>query len=263
MVPVLPLYSSFIQRAYDQLIHDIAILNLPVIICSDRSGVVGNDGETHQGLLDMAFTNIIPNFTVMAPKDFKELEDMLEFAVNLKKPVLLRYPRGTEEICFEKHEKIDFGKCEIIQKGENITLIGIGKFVAKAYKVAEKLKENNISSTVINARFLKPIDEYNIVNQIRKSKIVATFEDGTLQGGLGIEIEKIAFENKINCKVIKFGYPDEFVKHGSCQEIEKKYGLDEECIVNKIMEELIACKKEKNYLKILQNGKLGKMTESY
>ena len=263
MLPVVPLYSSFIQRAYDQLIHDIAILNLPVVICSDRSGIVGNDGETHQGLLDMSFTNIIPNFTVMSPKDFKELENMLEFAVNLKKPVLLRYPRGTEEINFEKHEKIDFGKCEIIQKGENITLIGIGKFVAKAYKVAEKLKENNISSTVINARFIKPIDEYNIAKQIKKSKIVATFEDGTLRGGLGIEIERIAFENKINCKVIKFGYPDEFIKHGSCQEIEKKYGLDEEYIVNKIMEELIACKKERNYLKILQNGKLGEMTESY
>ena len=263
MIPVVPLYSSFIQRAYDQLIHDVAILDLPVVMCSDRSGIVGNDGETHQGLLDMAFTNIIPNFTIMAPKDFKELESMLEFAINLKKPVLLRYPRGTEEVIFEKHERINLGKCEILQKGENITLIGIGKFVAKAYKVAEKLKENSINCTVINARFLKPIDEYNIENQIKKSKIVATFEDGTLQGGLGNEIQKIAFENKLNCEIIKFGYPDEFIKHGSCQEIEKKYGLDEECIVNKIMEELIVCKKGRNYLKILQKSKLGEMKEIY
>ena len=94
MVPVVPIYSSFIQRAFDQLVHDVAILNLPVVICSDRSGIVGNDGETHQGLLDMAFSNIIPNFTIMAPKDFNELENMLEFAVNLKKPVLIRYPRN-------------------------------------------------------------------------------------------------------------------------------------------------------------------------
>ena len=266
MIPVLPLYSSFIQRAYDQLIHDIAILNLPVVICSDRSGIVGNDGETHQGLLDMAFTNIIPNFTIMAPKDFSELESMLEFAINLKKPVLLRYPRGTEEISFDQNEKISLGKCELLQKGEDITLIGIGKFVAKTYNVAQKLKENEINATVINARFLKPIDENIILNHIKKCKLVATFEDGTLQGGLGTQIERIAFENKINCEVIKFGYPDEFVKHGSCNEIEQKYGLDEESIVEKILEvnkELFKARNEKICLKILEKNKQGQMKESF
>lgn len=266
MVPVLPLYSSFIQRAYDQLIHDIAILNLPVVICSDRSGIVGNDGETHQGLLDMAFTNIIPNFTIMAPKDFAELENMLEFAVNLKKPVLIRYPRGSEEISFDKNEKIYLGKSETLKKGEDIALIGIGKFVAKAYNVAEKLKENKINATVINARFLKPIDEYNILNQIKKCKIVATFEDGTLQGGLGNQIERIAFENKINCEVIKFGYPDEFVKHGNCSEIEQKYGLDEESVIEKILEiknELFEARNGKICLKILEKKKQGQMKESF
>ena len=266
MVPVVPLYSSFIQRAFDQLVHDVAILNLPVVICSDRSGIVGNDGETHQGLLDMAFTNVIPNFTIMAPKDFNELENMLEFAVNLKKPVLIRYPRGSQEIEFEKNDKIYLGKCEIIEKGEKICLIGIGKFVTKAYNVAKKLKENGINATVINARFLKPIDEYNFVNQMKRANIVATFEDASLQCGLGTEVQRIAFENKLNCEVIKFGYPDEFVKHGSCAEIEKQYGLDEDSIVDKIIElkeEIFETRRGKSCLKILEKNRPGQMKESF
>ena len=255
MIPVLPLYSSFIQRAFDQLVHDVAILDLPVIICSDRSGIVGNDGETHQGLLDMAFTNIIPNFTIMAPKDFSELQDMLEFAVNLKKPVLLRYPRGGEEISFESQEKIEYGKCEVLQKGKDICIIAIGKFVAKAYKIAQKLKSQNINATVINSRFLKPIDEYVISEFMKKSQIVVTLEDATTKCGLGTEIERIAFENKISCEVIKLGYPDEFVKHGTCDEIEKIYKLDEESIIENIMsikEELEFHRRGNRCLKILE-----------
>lgn len=266
MIPVVPIYSSFLQRAFDQLVHDVAILNLPVVICADRSGIVGSDGETHQGLLDMAFTNIIPNFTIMAPKDFRELEDMLEFAVNLKKPVLIRYPRGAEEICFKEHEKIALGKCEVLQKGKEVCLIAIGKFVAKAYRVAEKLAENGIYATVINSRFVKPLDEYVITEWMKKSEIVVTLEDASTKCGLGSEIEKMAFENKVNVEILKMGYPDEFVKHGTCEEIEKKYGLDEESIVENIKclkEELIVHKRGKGCLKILEKSKKGQMKESY
>lgn len=266
MIPVVPMYSSFIQRAFDQLVHDVAILDLPVIICSDRSGIVGNDGETHQGLLDMAFTNIIPGFTVMAPKDFKELEEMLAFAINLKKPVLLRYPRGEEEIKFEKQEEISLGKCEILKKGKDVCLIGIGKFVAKAYNVAEKLEKEGINSTVINARFLKPLDEYVISDWMKNSQIVVTLEDASTKCGLGSEIEKIAFENKLNTEVLKMGYPDEFVKHGTCEEIERKYGLDEDSIVHKIIaikEELTIHRRGNGCLKILEKNKKGQMRESY
>lgn len=255
MIPVVPMYSSFIQRAFDQLVHDVAILNLPVVICSDRSGVVGNDGETHQGLLDMAFTNIIPNFTIMAPKDFRELEEMLAFAVNLKKPVLLRYPRGSEEMTFDNQEKIDFGKCEVLQKGKEICLIGMGKFVAKACQVSEKLRKEGISATVINSRFLKPLDEKVFLEFMKKSEIVVTLEDASTKCGLGSEVQKIAFQNKANCKILKMGYPDEFVKHGTCQEIEKLYELDEESIVAKIMkvrEELKEQKRGNTCLKILE-----------
>lgn len=255
MIPVVPMYSSFIQRAFDQLVHDVAILNLPVIICADRSGIVGQDGETHQGLLDMAFTNIIPNFTIMAPKDFSELESMLEFAVQLKKPVLIRYPRGAEEIHFEKQEKIELGKCEILQKGKEICLIGIGKFVAKAQFVAEKLAEQGIEASVINSRFLKPLDEEAILEFMKKSQIVVTLEDASTKCGLGSEIESFAFENKINAKVLKIGYPDEFVKHGKCNEIEPKYGVDVESVVRKIVkvkEELAVRRRENGCLKIVE-----------
>ena len=266
MIPVVPMYSSFLQRAFDQLVHDVAIMKLPVIICSDRSGIVGNDGETHQGLLDMAFTNIIPGFTIMAPKDFKELEDMLEFAVNLNKPVLIRYPRGKEEIAFKSEEKIQFGKCEVLKKGEKICLIGIGKFVAKAYQISEKLKENGIQATVINARFLKPLDESTILHFVNIADIVVTMEDATIKCGLASEVEKVIFENKVNCELIKIGYPDEFVKHGKCEELEKEHGIDEESIIRDILEkkeELFFDRRGNKCLKILGKTKRNQMKENY
>ncbi len=263
MIPVVPMYSSFIQRAFDQLVHDVAILNLPVVICSDRSGIVGNDGETHQGLLDMAFTNIIPNFTIMAPKDFSELENMLEFAVNLKRPVLIRYPRGAEELHFEAQEKIELGKCEILQKGKEICLIGIGKFVAKAYRIADRLKEEGIQASVLNARFLKPLDEETLFEFMKKSQITITLEDASLKCGLGSEIERMAFEQNLNCEILKIGYPDEFIKHGNCQEIEQEYGLEEETILQKIRE-IKALRRGNRCLKIVEKtSQKGKMQENY
>lgn len=266
MIPVVPMYSSFIQRAFDQLVHDVAILDLPVVICSDRSGIVGQDGETHQGLLDMAFTNIIPNFTIMAPKDFRELENMLEFAVHLKKPVLIRYPRGEEEISFEKQDKIELGKCEVLQKGKEICLIAIGKFVAKAHQVAEELENQGIHTSVINARFLKPLDESGMIEFMKQSKIVVTLEDASIKCGLGSEIEKLAFAHQLNCRVLKIGYPDEFVKHGTVSEIEEKYGIDNKSMVDTILfmkEEMKTYKRGNGCLKILEKNKKKQMRESY
>lgn len=232
LTPVVPIYSSFIQRAYDQLVHDVAIQNLPVIICADRAGIVGNDGETHQGLLDMAFTNTIPNFNILAPKDFKELEKMLEFSINLSKPVLLRYPRGGEEITFDTCKEIELGKAEILEEGTDVTIVAIGKMVSRAIKVSEALKLDNISSNVINARFLKPFDEKTLLNNL--SKVIITIEDGTVIGGLGTKVEEILKTNEIPSKLIKFAYPDEFIKHGNVTEIEEKYGLDVESIAERI-----------------------------
>ena len=226
LIPVVPIYSSFYQRAYDQVIHDVAMQNLHVIMCVDRAGIVGADGETHQGILDMAFFRLIPNLIIMAPKDFKELEDMLEFAVSLKKPVVIRYPRGEEDtnIKFKNHEKIEEGKAEIIKEGENVTIIAIGKMVAKALQIAEKLQQKGKEVEIINARFLKPLDVEAIIKSIQKTKNVITLEDGTEINGLGTAIKELIVDNKLEKINIKsIAYPDEFIPHGSVEELEKKY----------------------------------------
>ena len=218
MIPFVPIYSSFYQRAYDQVIHDIAMQNLPVIMCVDRAGVVGADGETHQGTLDMAFFRLVPNLTIMAPKDFKELEDMMEFAVKLNKPVVIRYPRGgqDENIQFKEHQKIELGKAEILREGQDVSIIAIGKRVADAMKIADKFKEKGIEADVINARFLKPMDEETIKKSIEKTKNVITIEDGTKINGLGTAVEELIVENNLqDIKFEKQAWPDEFLKQGT------------------------------------------------
>ena len=236
MIPVVPIYSSFYQRGYDQVIHDIALQNLPVVMCVDRAGVVGADGETHQGTLDMAFFRLVPNLVILAPKDFKELEDMLEFAIDLKKPVVIRYPRGGEEKeTFEKHEKIEEGKSEILKEGKDISIFAIGKMVARGMKVAKKLEENNIDAEVINVRFLKPLDIETLKKSIEKTKNVITIEDGTIINGLGTAIKELIIDNNIkDVKIKSYAYPDKFIQHGSVEELEKIYHLDEESILKEI-----------------------------
>ena len=241
MIPVVPIYASFYQRAYDQVIHDVAMQDLPVIMCVDRAGVVGADGETHQGTLDMAFFRLVPNLTIMAPKDFKELEDMIEFAVKLKKPVVIRYPRGGEdkEIKFEKHDVIKLGKSEILQQIENpklrecnhqaVTIVAIGKMVARAEKKACQIrKEYGIDAEIINARFLKPLDTSTILQSIKKTKSVITMEDGTEINGLATAIKELIVDNNLqNIKFKSYAYPDEFIQHGTVDELENLYGFNE------------------------------------
>ena len=235
MIPFVPVYSSFLQRAYDQLVHDVSIQNLPVVICADRAGIVGNDGETHQGLLDMSFTKTIPNFTIMAPKDFNELGEMLEFASNLCSPVLIRYPRGGEELSFEKTEKITLGNVEVLEEGKDIVIIAIGKMVARAKKIVDSLKTSGINIKLINARFLKPINKDKLIEEVKDAKKIITIEDGTIVGGLGEEIEKILVSEKIYLDVIKFAYPDTFIKQGAVSEIEERFGMDKENIEKLIL----------------------------
>ena len=236
MVPFVPIYSSFYQRAYDQVIHDICMQNLPVIMCVDRAGIVGADGETHQGLFDLAFFKLIPNITIMAPKDFKELRDMMDFAVNLNKPVVIRYPRGGESKEKIKSETdIKYGKSEILRQGKDITIIGIGKTVSKAMQIGEELQKENIDAEIINARFLKPLDKEEIVNSITKTKFIITIEDGTLIGGLASSIKELIVDEELrDIKIKSYGYPDVFVKHGQVEELEKMYGQDIQSIINYI-----------------------------
>ncbi len=274
VIPVVPIYSSFYQRAYDQVIHDVAMQNLPVIMCVDRAGIVGADGETHQGTLDMSFFRLVPNLTIMAPKDFKELENMLEFAINLNKPVIIRYPRGGEdEYKMEKQEKLEQGKAEILKEGKDLTIIAIGKTVARAMKIAEEIEEitenknmlkiekeqlnkqiqsktlkeenemkksqekKNKTVEVINVRFLKPIDKETIKQSLQKTKNVITIEDGTIINGLATAIQEIIIqENLQDIHVKNYAYPDKYIEHGTVEELEKRYGLDAKTILEQNLE---------------------------
>lgn len=224
MIPFVPIYSSFYQRAYDQVIHDVAMQNLPVIMCVDRAGIVGADGETHQGTLDMAFFRLVPNLTIIAPKDFKEFEDMLEFAVGLNKPVVIRYPRGGEdaEVKFKSHAKIELGKAEVLHEVKNlenpnkeVTIIAIGKTVSEAVKLADRMqKEEGITPEIINARFLKPFDSEKMIQSIQRTKNVITIEDGTVINGLATTVKELIVDNNIqNVKFKSYAYPDKFIMH--------------------------------------------------
>ena len=233
LIPVVPIYSSFYQRAYDQVIHDIAIQNLHVVLCVDRAGIVGADGETHQGLLDMAFFRIVPNLTIMAPKDFREFEDMLEFAINYNGPIVIRYPRGGEDknVKFEKHEKIETGKAEIIKdfKKDNnknpkkIAIIAIGKMVSRAMNVAKSEEKVGNDVCIINARFLKPLDKESILKRLKQSNKVIIIEDGTRINGLSTAVKEIIAEEKMLLDVETQAYPDEFIQHGTVEQLEKIY----------------------------------------
>ena len=186
----------------------------------------------------MAFFRLVPNLIIMAPKDFKELENMMEFAVKIKKPVVIRYPRGGEDsqIIFDKHNDINLGRAEILNKGKDISIIAIGKTVARAMEVANKLKENNIEAEVINARFLKPLDRKTVKKSIEKTKNVVTLEDGTIINGLGTAIKELIIDDNLkDIKIKSFAYPDEFIKHGQVNELEKIYHQDEKSIYEYII----------------------------
>lgn len=231
--PVLPIYSSFLQRGYDQIIHDIALSGIPVTVCIDRAGIVGNDGETHQGIFDLSFLSSIPNIVIMAPKNFEDLDKMLEFGVNLDKPVFIRYPRGGENFSFESTEDIELGKAEIVQEGTDLSIIAIGNMVGRAEEVASLLPEKSVE--IINARFLKPLDEESILNSIRKTGNCITIEDNLLKGGLGSAVVEAVNKSDIqDVKIKSFGYDDTFVEHGTVKELEDKYGLSAEKISGKL-----------------------------
>lgn len=231
--PVLPIYSSFLQRGYDQIIHDIALSGIPVTVCIDRAGIVGNDGETHQGIFDLSFLSSIPNIVIMAPKNFEELDKMLEFGVNLDKPVFIRYPRGGENFSFESTEDIELGKAEIVQEGTDLSIIAIGNMVGRAEEVASLLPEKSVE--IINARFLKPLDEETILNSIRKTGYCITIEDNLLKGGLGSAVVEAVNKSDIqDVKIKNFGYDDTFVEHGTVKELEDKYGLSAKKISGKL-----------------------------
>ena len=231
MIPVVPIYSCFLQRAYDEIIHDVALNNLHVVLILDRAGITGNDGTTHQGILDLSYLNTIPNLVIMAPSNYNELRKMLAFAINYNGPIAIRYPKGKEEISIKSSNPINLGKSDVIEEGNDITIISIGKMIAKAYNVTQRLKKNNIYPTLINARFLKPLDIDTINNSFVKTKKIVTIEDNIITG-LGNTVKSYFDTNK----VLSIGYPEKFVEHGSINEIENLYDLDEDSIYKRIVE---------------------------
>ena len=236
MIPFVSIYSSFYQRAFDQVIHDVCMQNLPVIMCVDRAGIVGNDGETHQGLYDLSFFKMIPNVVIMAPKDYNELELMMEYAVELNRPVVIRYPRGVEEDTGVKVTKdLKIGKCEKVSTGKDVTIVAIGKMVAKAVEISKELSNQKIDVEVINARFLKPFDNFGVLKSIDKTRNVITIEDGTCIGGLATTVKELLVDNnKRDIKFKSYCYPDKFIEHGSVTELEDKYGFNSNDIIEYI-----------------------------
>ena len=240
MIPFVSIYSSFYQRAYDQVIHDICMQNLPVIMCVDRAGIVGNDGETHQGLYDLSFFKLIPNIVIMSPKNFKELEDMMEYAVTLNKPVVIRYPRGGESsVEITSTKELNLGKCEKITTGSDVTIVAIGNMVSKALDISSELKKDKINVEVINSRFLKPFDNFGILKSIKKTKFVITIEDGTCIGGLGSTVKELLVDNNIkDVRLKSYSYPDKFIEHGSVNQLEDRYGFNKLDIIKYIKENI-------------------------
>ena len=226
MIPVVSIYSSFYQRCYDQIIHDICLQNLHVIMCIDRAGIVGNDGPTHHGMFDLSFLKPIPNLIITAPRDFIELDMILEYAINTGKPIAIRYPRGGEFSNNLPHSKIIEGKAEIIEDGTNLSIITIGNSFQKGIELSNRLKEHNINTNLINIRFLKPFDKKTVVKSINKTKKVIVIEDGSIIGGLSSTIKELIEQEKLSVEAKYFAYPDKFIEHGSISDIENKYNMD-------------------------------------
>ncbi|TLM99253.1 1-deoxy-D-xylulose-5-phosphate synthase, partial [bacterium] len=242
--PVLAVYSTFLQRAYDQVLHDVALQNLPVVFAIDRAGLVGEDGETHQGIFDFAYLRHIPNMVVMAPKDENELQHMLYTAVNYHGPTALRYPRGSGlGIPLDKEPiEIPIGRAEILREGKDVTIIAVGPLVYDALTAADQLNGYGIEAAVINGRFIKPLDEKIFIEHIRQSGKVLTLEENVLAGGFGSAVLEMLEQHNISARVKRLGIGDEFVTHGPVKQLKEKYGLTVENIVHTVMKSLVKTK---------------------
>ncbi|MDY4976646.1 MAG: 1-deoxy-D-xylulose-5-phosphate synthase [Clostridia bacterium] len=237
-VPVFAVYSSFLQRAYDQVLHDIALQNLPVVLAVDRAGVVGEDGETHQGMFDLAFLTHIPNMTVMAPADFADLRRMLAFAVGLGRPVALRYPRGGEIRAIEDKTPLAFGKGRVLTVGSQVAMLAIGRMTAIALEAAELLEQEGISVSVTDLRFAKPLDRETILSQVQGVQLAVALEDGCMTGGVCQQIAQLLQQEGIQVKLLQKAFPDEFLPHGSVSAIFEAYQMNGAAIAQDVMEAL-------------------------
>jgi 1-deoxy-D-xylulose-5-phosphate synthase len=235
--PVAAIYSTFLQRAYDQVIHDVCLMDLPVTFAIDRAGIVGADGPTHNGLYDIAYLRTVPNMIVMAPKDENELQHMIYTAVETPHPTAVRYPRGNGigVKMDDQFRLLDLGKAEILQDGRDCAILALGTMVHPSLKAAEKLEADGISASVVNARFVKPLDEELITCLANEKSFLITVEEAALMGGFGSAVmELLESRNLQGCQLLRIGVPDRLIPHGSPSLLHAKYGIDADGIYEKI-----------------------------
>ena len=239
MKPYVAIYSSFLQRAYDQILHDVCIQDLPVIFMVDRAGLVGADGETHQGIFDLSYLSNIPNMNIFAPKNRYELAAVIEYSRNFNHPLAIRYPRGTAyDGLKEFNSPIEYGKSEIIYKEKDIALLAVGSMVEVAIEIREALKEKGYSVSLVNARFVKPVDEKLLENLNENHRLIVTMEENVLNGGFGERALRITRDMNLKYKVINIAIPNVYVEHGNIEILKSEIGLDKETILNKIQKNI-------------------------
>lgn len=233
--PYFAVYSSFLQRGFDEILHDVCIQGLPVVFMIDRAGLVGSDGETHQGIYDYSYMNIIPGMTVMAPKNRLELMDMMEFANSFDGPVAIRYPRGSvSDIFSDIKNEVSYGKAERIYDGEGTAILTIGASIEEGVQVYKLLKERGENPSLINARFENPIDIGLIKELENKHEKLLTIEENISAGGFGMNVLRAVNENRFNLKVINAALPDEYIQHGGVNKLKEVYGFTPEAIIEKL-----------------------------
>ncbi|MEG1584561.1 MAG: transketolase C-terminal domain-containing protein, partial [Anaerovorax sp.] len=232
--PVVAIYSTFLQRAYDQILIDVALQNLPVIFAIDRGGIVGADGETHHGVFDLSYLSHMPNMTILVPKDGQELEDMMDYALQLPGPCAIRYPRGHAE----EGNSVFEPKCQVIEKSGHIAIIAIGNMVHIGQQVCQLLGEKGITAGLINGRMVKPLDTGGIESAISTSKVIVTLEDNVVHGGFGEMVAQELIKNDFlrDKTMLNIGWPDQFIEHGSIDQLFQKYKMDAMGIVERICE---------------------------
>ena len=239
MKPYVAIYSSFLQRAYDQILHDVCIQDLPVIFMVDRAWLVGADGETHQGIFDLSYLSNIPNMNIFAPKNRYELAAVIEYSRNFNHPLAIRYPRGTAyDGLKEFNSPIESGKSEIIYKEKDIALLAVGSMVEVAIEIREALKEKGYSVSLVNARFVKPVDEKLLENLNENHRLIVTMEENVLNGGFGERVLRITRDMNLKYKVINVAIPNVYVEHGNIEILKSEIGLDKETILNKIQKNI-------------------------
>ena len=237
--PIFAVYSSFLQRAYDQVLEDVCLQNLPVVFAVDRAGLVGSDGETHQGLFDLSYLSSMPNMHIMAPKNKWELSDMLKFAVNFDGPVAIRYPRGEAYAGLENFRApIEMGKAEPIYEEKDILLLAVGSMVKEAEEVRRILKDRGLHCSLTNARFVKPVDTDYIIAAAQTHPLIVTMEENVASGGFGEKVRECIDDARAEARVLQIAIPDEFVTHGKPEILMQQIGLDAQSVADRILREI-------------------------